>query len=155
MQVIMIWSGTTCQVSSGVANVLVNAPSMLFLANSVKSTYKSGKYNLCFKLYSMPRLYRCVHGKSIQSLSVRLSNSSTSSCFMIPAHTFMTRAVFIMPSRACRILWTPCCYETPSVTRIYGNLNMFDAVFFIRDGISFPDMVHALKPNPRSHIQEW
>eukprot|EP00803_Ostreobium_quekettii_P011299 evm.model.scf_21EXC.2 EVM.evm.TU.scf_21EXC.2 scf_21EXC:32870-40615(+) len=27
-------------------------------------------------------------------------------------------------------------------------------VFFIRDGIKFPDMVHALKPNPRSHIQE-
>ena len=26
-------------------------------------------------------------------------------------------------------------------------------VFFIRDGISFPDMVHALKPNPRNHIQ--
>lgn len=28
-------------------------------------------------------------------------------------------------------------------------------VFFIRDGISFPDMVHALKPNPQNHIQEW
>lgn len=28
-------------------------------------------------------------------------------------------------------------------------------VFFIRDGISFPDMVHALKPNPRNHVQEW
>eukprot|EP01025_Chloroclados_australasicus_P005944 TRINITY_DN1194_c0_g1_i4.p1 TRINITY_DN1194_c0_g1~~TRINITY_DN1194_c0_g1_i4.p1 ORF type:complete len:559 (-),score=38.84 TRINITY_DN1194_c0_g1_i4:382-1917(-) len=27
-------------------------------------------------------------------------------------------------------------------------------VFFVRDGIKFPDMVHALKPNPRSHIQE-
>ncbi|KAF2312490.1 hypothetical protein GH714_034861 [Hevea brasiliensis] len=27
-------------------------------------------------------------------------------------------------------------------------------VFFIRDGIKFPDMVHALKPNPKSHIQE-
>ena len=26
--------------------------------------------------------------------------------------------------------------------------------FFIRDGIKFPDMVHALKPNPKSHIQE-
>jgi catalase len=28
-------------------------------------------------------------------------------------------------------------------------------VFFVRDGIKFPDMVHALKPNPRSHLQEW
>ncbi|KAK9109430.1 hypothetical protein Sjap_017490 [Stephania japonica] len=27
-------------------------------------------------------------------------------------------------------------------------------VFFIRDGMKFPDMVHALKPNPKSHIQE-
>jgi catalase len=26
-------------------------------------------------------------------------------------------------------------------------------VFFVRDGISFPDTVHALKPNPRNHIQ--
>ncbi|CAG9462382.1 unnamed protein product [Pedinophyceae sp. YPF-701] len=27
-------------------------------------------------------------------------------------------------------------------------------VFFIRDGIKFPDMVHALKPNPKSNLQE-
>ncbi|GKB99726.1 catalase isozyme 1, partial [Tanacetum coccineum] len=27
-------------------------------------------------------------------------------------------------------------------------------VFFIRDGMQFPDLVHALKPNPKSHIQE-
>lgn len=27
-------------------------------------------------------------------------------------------------------------------------------VFFIRDGIKFPDMIHALKPNPKNHIQE-
>jgi catalase len=27
-------------------------------------------------------------------------------------------------------------------------------VFFIRDGIKFPDMVHALKPSPKTHIQE-
>ena len=27
-------------------------------------------------------------------------------------------------------------------------------MFFIRDGIKFPDMVHALKPNPKTHIQE-
>jgi len=28
-------------------------------------------------------------------------------------------------------------------------------VFFIRDGIKFPDMVHAFKPNPRTEDQEW
>ncbi|XP_050215798.1 catalase isozyme 1-like [Mercurialis annua] len=27
-------------------------------------------------------------------------------------------------------------------------------VFFIRDGMKFPDLVHAFKPNPKSHIQE-
>jgi catalase len=26
-------------------------------------------------------------------------------------------------------------------------------VFFVRDGMKFPDMVHALKPNPVNHIQ--
>ncbi|KAJ4702284.1 Catalase [Melia azedarach] len=28
-------------------------------------------------------------------------------------------------------------------------------VFFIRDAIKFPDVVHAFKPNPKSHIQEY
>lgn len=28
-------------------------------------------------------------------------------------------------------------------------------VFFIRDGMKFPDMVHAFKPNPRTEDQEW
>jgi len=27
-------------------------------------------------------------------------------------------------------------------------------VFFIRDGMKFPDLVHAFKPNPKSHLQE-
>ncbi|MQL25197.1 catalase, partial [Escherichia coli] len=27
-------------------------------------------------------------------------------------------------------------------------------VFFIRDGMQFPDVIHAFKPNPKSHIQE-
>lgn len=27
-------------------------------------------------------------------------------------------------------------------------------VFFVRDGMNFPDMVHALKPNPKTHLQE-
>lgn len=38
-----------------------------------------------------------------------------------------------------------------------GNYDMVGnnlPVFFIRDGMKFPDMVHSLKPNPRSHIQE-
>lgn len=28
-------------------------------------------------------------------------------------------------------------------------------VFFIRDAIAFPDMVHSFKPNPRTEKQEW
>lgn len=28
-------------------------------------------------------------------------------------------------------------------------------MFFIRDGIKFPDVIHAFKPNPKSHIQEY
>ncbi|KAL4858318.1 Catalase isozyme 2 [Chlorella vulgaris] len=38
-----------------------------------------------------------------------------------------------------------------------GNFDMVGnniPVFFIRDGMVFPDMVHSLKPNPKSHIQE-
>ena len=27
-------------------------------------------------------------------------------------------------------------------------------VFFIRDGFKFPDLVHALRPNPKNNIQE-
>lgn len=27
-------------------------------------------------------------------------------------------------------------------------------VFFIKDGIMFPDLVHSLRPNPKTHIQE-
>jgi hypothetical protein len=27
-------------------------------------------------------------------------------------------------------------------------------VFFIKDGLKFPDLVHALRPNPKNHIQE-
>jgi hypothetical protein len=37
-----------------------------------------------------------------------------------------------------------------------GNFDMVGnnmPVFFIRDGMKFPDMVHALKPNPKNHIQ--
>ena len=37
-----------------------------------------------------------------------------------------------------------------------GNYDMVGnnfPVFFVRDGMKFPDMVHALKPNPKNHIQ--
>ena len=37
-----------------------------------------------------------------------------------------------------------------------GNLDMVGnnmPVFFIRDGMKFPDMVHAFKPNPKNHQQ--
>lgn len=38
-----------------------------------------------------------------------------------------------------------------------GNWDMVGnnfPVFFVRDGMKFPDMVHALKPNPKNHLQE-
>lgn len=35
---------------------------------------------------------------------------------------------------------------------LVGNL---EPVFFIRDAMAFPDMVHAFKPNPRTERQEW
>ncbi|MFH5935891.1 catalase, partial [Clostridium perfringens] len=38
-----------------------------------------------------------------------------------------------------------------------GNFDMVGnnfPVFFIRDGMKFPDLIHAFKPNPKSHIQE-
>lgn len=44
--------------------------------------------------------------------------------------------------------------------KFYTNQGNFDLVgnnfpvFFVRDGMKFPDMVHALKPNPKSHLQE-
>ncbi|WCJ44708.1 Catalase [Euphorbia peplus] len=46
-------------------------------------------------------------------------------------------------------------------TKFYTREGNFDIVgnnfpvFFIRDGIKFPDVVHAFKPNPKSHIQEY
>ncbi|KAJ6682350.1 CATALASE [Salix koriyanagi] len=48
--------------------------------------------------------------------------------------------------------------QTPVIVRFStGNFDLVGnnfPVFFIRDGMKFPDMVHALKPNPKSHIQE-
>ena len=31
---------------------------------------------------------------------------------------------------------------------------MVEQVFFIRDGIQFVDLVHCLRPNPKTNIQE-
>nr|QXE96797.1 catalase [Caragana microphylla] len=39
-----------------------------------------------------------------------------------------------------------------------GNYDMVGnnfPVFFIRDAMKFPDVIHAFKPNPKSHIQEY
>ncbi|KAJ8421692.1 hypothetical protein Cgig2_020683 [Carnegiea gigantea] len=46
-------------------------------------------------------------------------------------------------------------------TKFYTREGNFDIVgnnfpvFFIRDGMKFPDVIHAFKPNPKSHIQEY
>lgn len=45
--------------------------------------------------------------------------------------------------------------------KFYTNEGNYDIVgnnfpvFFIRDGMKFPDMVHSLKPNPVNNQQEW
>lgn len=45
-------------------------------------------------------------------------------------------------------------------TKFYTREGNFDLVgnnfpvFFIRDAMKFPDVIHAFKPNPKSHIQE-
>ncbi|KAF3789096.1 Catalase isozyme 1 [Nymphaea thermarum] len=54
------------------------------------------------------------------------------------------------------------CYKIifPYCLKFYDIKDNFDMVgnnfpvFFIRDGIKFPDMVHSLKPNPKIHIPE-
>lgn len=28
-------------------------------------------------------------------------------------------------------------------------------IFFVRDAISFPDLIHSLRQNPQSNLQEW
>ncbi|GMH02238.1 hypothetical protein Nepgr_004077 [Nepenthes gracilis] len=50
----------------------------------------------------------------------------------------------------------PCGFAVKFYTR-EGNFDLVGnsfPVFFIRESIKFPDMVHSLKPNPKSHIQE-
>eukprot|EP00301_Raphidiophrys_heterophryoidea_P020422 c5117_g1_i1.p1 GENE.c5117_g1_i1~~c5117_g1_i1.p1 ORF type:complete len:557 (-),score=134.50 c5117_g1_i1:67-1701(-) len=37
----------------------------------------------------------------------------------------------------------------------YDIVGLSFPVFFIRDGIRFPDMIRSLKPNPRTGVQEW
>ncbi len=53
-------------------------------------------------------------------------------------------AYFLLPRSAAPLFTdaVPCCRAAAC------------QVFFIRDGMKFPDMVHAFKPNPKSHIQE-
>jgi catalase len=39
-----------------------------------------------------------------------------------------------------------------------GNFDMVGnnmPVFFVRDAMQFPDVIHAMKPNPKSNVQEW
>ena len=45
-----------------------------------------------------------------------------------------------------------CSYTDQGNWDLVGNSI---PVFFIRDGAQFPDLVHALRPNPKTHIQVW
>ena len=63
-------------------------------------------------------------------------------------------------SRTC--CQTYCNAQGPSLGKYWGSESsmlksciIFCAqVFFIRDGFKFPDLVHALRPNPANNIQE-
>lgn len=35
-----------------------------------------------------------------------------------------------------------------------SNFCRFMQVFFVRDGIKFPDLIRCLRPNPKNHLQE-
>ena len=52
--------------------------------------------------------------------------------------------------------WQWRCSTQPPLSRLSAEAEAAAAVqvFFVRDGMKFPDMVHALKPNPKNHIQE-
>ena len=49
-----------------------------------------------------------------------------------------------------------CKKGLPPVALYLHEQQLFSAwqVFFIKDGIMFPDLVHSLRPNPKTHIQE-
>lgn len=76
--------------------------------------------------------------------------------------SFWKRVCYKCDAEWCRLLWRwpsaaralsqlfVLLFHTPTHTHNLVNKQ----VFFIRDGMKFPDMVHALKPNPKSHIQE-
>ena len=51
-----------------------------------------------------------------------------------------------------------CAHDVSIICIQQGNFDIVGnnfPVFFIRDGIQFPDVIHAFKPNPKSHIQEY
>ena len=42
----------------------------------------------------------------------------------------------------------------PSTRQCEIEVHLLHRRFFIRDGMAFPDLVHALRPNPVNNIQE-
>jgi len=64
----------------------------------------------------------------------------------------------VIPSRgAPETVRDPRGFAVKFYTR-QGNYDLVGnnmPVFFIRDGMKFPDMVHSLKPNPITNNQEW
>ena len=52
------------------------------------------------------------------------------------------------------IFITQCHFQFLLLLFLIFLLAVSFQVFFIRDGILFPDMIHAVKANPKSNIQE-
>ncbi|KAL0313898.1 UNVERIFIED_CONTAM: Catalase isozyme 1 [Sesamum angustifolium] len=80
-----------------------------------------------------------------------------SSCYQLFDSSTIVRFSTVIHERGSpETLRDPRGFAVKFYTR-EGNFDLVGnnfPVFFIRDGMKFPDMVHALKPNPKSHIQE-
>ena len=77
------------------------------------------------------------------------------SCLIQPLRFVMLDVIYVL-----LMLTAPCLFSIERPNRVLScytateHFVNFMQVFFVRDGMKFPDMVHALKPNPKNHIQE-
>ena len=49
------------------------------------------------------------------------------------------------------VVWATVVWAT-EVKAVKGSAVV--QVFFVRDGIKFPDLIRCLRPNPKNHLQE-
>ena len=61
----------------------------------------------------------------------------------------------VREGRACECAEGAALDARASLAVLADRTHPRPQVFFIRDGMKFPDLVHAFKPNPKSNQQEW